>query len=691
MQLGFLSGAVYAQNPPSNPYYGSTALYPKYNGIIQYIPSTYTGCSVISTNPCNPSIRAMGPYDKSCNPKSSNYILKQSPTIDMWVSLSGEPTETSDPLPYGSTASISLQLNYAYMFCHTETGNTYFPYNYNRSYSSPPSPPDSLWYTGLYVQNITANEGTVDNASGITINIPTLDSKYSYYPKYGFMYSTPFIYNPPSGGVTTDITLQATLYAFNDFNNNGYTCVVSSDATPPGPYSSINGLVQANPPPPLGSGCPQYRVFPIATVGPPPSISLQSNLVCSLNLGSNTASYTINNFSPTTEIIEYYYTYTNFFSSGGPSYTKGPLQPNGSSGGTTVSGTIFLPTIPGQYSATIEVVSKSDGAVFASQFLGSDICSDYPYFQVNGSDTQVGLGFCPAPSLSLLGLSDYSNANIKAWNHNQNSTASFLNNNYSQGAGDQYGSIATGSMIGFDSANINNGTNPLGLSFSNINNSPSFDYSPWGFFGGSFASLPSCGNNYFNNITDQYLQSLPQPQLSRLNPGSGIQVNYHVGSSVPQSGTYLLGPINLFDGSNVTIYVQNENVQINKDIILNNSGNSTNISLLSSFKLIVLGGNIIISPGVNKVDGVYVAEPDSTGGGTINTCGTLPSPTSKCSNQLIVNGSLVANSIRLWRTGGTVNGSPAETINQPPSEWLSSLNIPGPLTMNSIQSLPPVL
>ena len=691
MQLGFLSGAVYAQNPPTNPptnpYYGSTT---PSNGIIPYMPSLYT------TNQGNPN--AMGPYDGSpdggspygggCNSSS------QSPVVNTWVSVYNEPTITSENLPYGSTTSIPLQLNYAFMYCHVETNNVYFSQNYNSS-----SPPSSLRSTGFYILNITANEGTVSaNANNSLVKMHTLDSNsnHNYYPKYGFIYSTSFTYNPPIGGITSNITLTANIYPFNGFHTTGdYLCFSKSSPAPgpfssitPGPFSSIT-----NPPLIEDPSCEQHRSFPIVTVGPPPSISLQSNLVCSLNLGSNTASYTITNFSPTTEIIEYYYTYTNFFSSGDPSYTRGPLQPNGSSGGTTVSGTIFLPTTPGQYSATIYVVSKSDNAVvFTSQVLGSDICSDYPYFQVNGSDTQVGLGFCSASSLSLLPvLINNPNAKIKAWNRNQNSTASFLNNNYSQGAGDQYGSIATGSMIGFDSANINNGTNPLGLSFSNINNSPSFDYSPWGFFGGSFASLPSCGNNYFNNITDQYLQSLPQPQLSRLNPGSGIQVNYHVGSSVPQSGTYLLGPINLFDGSNVTIYVQNENVQINKDIILNNSGNSSNISQLSSFKLIVLGGNIIISPGVNKVDGVYVAEPDSTGGGTINTCGTLPSPTSKCSNQLIVNGSLVANSIRLWRTGGTVNGSPAETINQPPSEWLSSLNIPGPLTMNSIQSLPPVL
>ena len=147
-------------------------------------------------------------------------------------------------------------------------------------------------------------------------------------------------------------------------------------------------------------------------------------------------------------------------------------------------------------------------------------------------------------------------------------------------------------------------------------------------------------------------------------------------------------PITIPQGVDVNLYV-NGNVQISNNIQLNNL-NAKTVSQLSSFKLIVERGNITIDPKVREIDGVYVAEPYKRNGGTIYTCGTTQ-PTTDCNTPLTVNGSLVANFIKLWRTSGTVGTSNvAETINQPPSEWLSSINNPGPLTINSIQNLPPV-
>lgn len=296
---------------------------------------------------------------------------------------------------------------------------------------------------------------------------------------------------------------------------------------------------------------------------------------------------------------------------------------------------------------------------------------DFPFFQVNGSDTQVGLGFC--------GLTKNAESSIYSWNHNG------LSNSYSSGSGSQYATIATGLLSGFDSANINNGTNPLGLSFSNINNPPSNQsndnfYS--GNFGGMFAAMPTCGYNYFPS--SNILSSLTSP------PGYGSIYNgsYYIDNN--NNTITILGiNANRSSGTNEVIYVKGGTVNITGNISLNNSS-ATSINQINSFKLVVLGGNIVIAPNVTKLDGVFIAEPSSNGSsGAIYTCGATQ-PTTNCNSQLIVNGSLDANKIHLWRTYSTVGQSPAEIINQPPTTWLSSLNSPGPLAIDSIQNLPPV-
>lgn len=327
---------------------------------------------------------------------------------------------------------------------------------------------------------------------------------------------------------------------------------------------------------------------------------------------------------------------------------------------------------PGSYTFTFKFTYSDGGLISNSNCSNNTTIIPiyyYPYFQVNGSDTQVGLGFC--------GLSSNEpTASIYGWNHNG------LNNSFNQGAGDQYGSISPGFLFGFDSANINGDSNPLGLSFSNVNNSPlgpNSDNPGSGLFGGFFKSLPPCGNNYFPSNTS-LLTQITQNSNSNWFRSSG---NYYV------NGSFNINrPITIPQGVDVNLYV-NGNVQISNNIQLNNL-NAKTVSQLSSFKLIVERGNITIDPKVREIDGVYVAEPYKRNGGTIYTCGTTQ-PTTDCNTPLTVNGSLVANFIKLWRTSGTVGTSNvAETINQPPSEWLSSINNPGPLTINSIQNLPPV-
>lgn len=138
------------------------------------------------------------------------------------------------------------------------------------------------------------------------------------------------------------------------------------------------------------------------------------------------------------------------------------------------------------------------------------------------------------------------------------------------------------------------------------------------------------------------------------------------------------------------------------------SGNITygsygSISSMPRFELIDSGGDIYISPQVNNLAGIYVAQPNSSGsGGDIYTCASsTPADdpvASDCNTTLVVNGALSATRIYFHRTSGSVttttsaNPDPAETIIYSPEVWLPQTSAPPTIpTYDSIESLPPVL
>ena len=600
-----------------------------------------------------------------------------------WISAPGDPQDTK--IPTVSVGQVTnLQLNWAEYTCYSFLTST--------QATKVAETNDMTYMTDFDITKPTATLGPLNDP----ITLP--GTQYTYYISpfsgevdYGYttfsVGPTPYL-NYGKSTLTVSLpdminnnfkTSNATDY-YCDYNYNTTTISESNSSISitPGTINTYYGNTLTNGQTDFTNCGPGTITYSIPVTVLPPS-----NPNCTISVSNQypfpnesfSVDITVNTYGvpPNT----YSYSFNNQpISLTTPSYSTNLQYPLGS---YTLNFAISTPLPwPGNYScSTIIHVSNR------------------PYFQVNGSDTQVGLGFC--------GLSDNnSSASIYGWNNNG------LNNSYNQGAGDQYGSIATGSMVGFDSANINKNTNPLGLSFANVNNSinsSTNDNPSAGLFGGFFASLslPSCGNNYFPDSS--ILSQLNSPQSSSGSSGGsgpsnnittyypidtgGNQEYYLSSSNTRNISTISFDPITFHSGSNIIIYVKNENVEINNNIILNNS-RATAISQLSSFKLVVEGGDIIISPSVNEIDGVYVAEPYKGNGGTIYTCGTTQ-PTTDCNTPLTVNGSLVANSIKLWRTSGTVGTSNvAETINQPPSEWLSSINNPGPLTINSIQNLPPV-
>jgi len=187
-----------------------------------------------------------------------------------------------------------------------------------------------------------------------------------------------------------------------------------------------------------------------------------------------------------------------------------------------------------------------------------------------------------------------------------------------------------------------------------------------GSFGGGFGGS-ACITDYFT--TTRNAGVLPASadaarSIGQLDAvaGSGNQVEWSAGSLELTGG-------NLPLGGKLVIYVPGD-VYISGDITLNlaDAGYSTVADI--PFFALVVKGNIKIGPSVTRLDGLYTAQPNTaTGtGGTIYTCinfdNTIPDLySSPCrTNKLTFNGSVVAKSIKLLRTVGTLRlGTSSET------------------------------
>lgn len=303
-----------------------------------------------------------------------------------------------------------------------------------------------------------------------------------------------------------------------------------------------------------------------------------------------------------------------------------------------------------------------------------------PYLQVYGGDVVTGGGIpaatTPANGAVACGAANPDNplASIVGWNQEDKGASP----NFWQGAGSRYAAQAPNEIFDFASSLGNIGT-PISLSFANTNASAT---KSGGQYGGSFGSVPPC------NLT----------------PVSG-------GQSPSAANPALPSTIN----GTVTMYV-NGNVYINHNITYA-TGPRNSVSDIPSFKLVALGGNIYIDPGVTQLDGMYYALPDGGSGGVISTCATASgheywndsANATTCNNQLVVNGALVANKVHFLRSCGTLSQSAgdqditttsgactatnhaAEVVNYSPEVWMVPSGGNSTLKYDSITSLPPVL
>ncbi len=276
-----------------------------------------------------------------------------------------------------------------------------------------------------------------------------------------------------------------------------------------------------------------------------------------------------------------------------------------------------------------------------------------PYFLLANGDVASGVGAVSAAT--CMGWGTSGSGTLTSWNFGN------------IGAGTNFAAFALGTINGFASAqttaySTSGSSTPVGLSFANIGAG-----SPGSFKGG----IP-CPADYY--------RTLPSSAIS-------ISGNYLVpNTNNAYKDTSVVAGIDggIISPGNRPVIYHDGNVIISGPIVLFHGGTLTT---LSSFYLVVKGGNIYIRPGVHQLDGVYIAQPDAMGnGGKIYTCSNLAGngpPTAGqlnnsnnatgCQNQLIVKGAFIAKEIKLYRSFGKFAiGPPAEIFNFTPPTWLAA-------------------
>jgi len=320
------------------------------------------------------------------------------------------------------------------------------------------------------------------------------------------------------------------------------------------------------------------------------------------------------------------------------------------------------------------------------------------YFEVRGADLSTGGGFgspvdgsCSATAPGYIspangyasgsGSYDYAGG-IRAygnWSDNSGSKA-------------QYGAYSLGLDIGSISG-------PIGL-FSQNGQLAANVGVPVGNVGGYMdprgTSAAHCVHDFF---TKERIDPNPPSSSGTLSTDiSGCSSRCEYLSSTGMTITGGTIPA----GKQVTLYVDG-NVTIKGNITLAKQFDPTDQKNVPYFALIVRG-NITLTNSVTQLDGLYVAQPKAGSGGEFLTC----LEQLLCTNQLVVNGAVIAQQVSLTRAHGTsasleadrnglcdpygpANCPPAEVFNYVPSMIIGLPEFSqGHNDVESLFSLPPV-
>ncbi len=326
-------------------------------------------------------------------------------------------------------------------------------------------------------------------------------------------------------------------------------------------------------------------------------------------------------------------------------------------------------------STSIRNLTGSANLVVCNDPSNDITSSRKPYFRVFNGDVAAGSQGCP-----VWPKSGTSSGGIIAFSKGNRN-----------GAGTQLMAQALAVINGFSSAQaVTTATNDKSLTLAN---------NAGNVFGGSFGA-GTCPPNYFGAAASGPTSALPPSW------GSTDGTYYlNSGSTIPTTTIAM--------GKKIRIYVDGD-VSItgatNTGITFQNPTGWGSIDDIPSFVLIAR--NIYIHPAVNQLDGIYIAQPNSGTGGVVYTCsdgGTAPPSEAImglfCTIPLKVYGSVIAKTIKLLRTNGTVNNATAnelpgagtdnaaERFIYSPEVWLRAPDLEN-LSNNSFDGLisqPPVL
>ena len=383
--------------------------------------------------------------------------------------------------------------------------------------------------------------------------------------------------------------------------------------------------------------------------------------------------------------------YTVSINAGGLPFGPTPPGSNngtiGSAGGTAISswaGNIPLVTTLGPRNIIANVAYGTGGRSIQCS-MNINVVSK-PYISIYGGDVSVGKA---APRAGDTVCTENTSAQILGWQRLTGLTYT--------GAGTQIAIFAINTIDQFASGQERSTTNPKSLTFANTGNATASST-----YGGGLASTNiSCAANYWS------------PSGS----STPVTINPATNGTFQSTGNTNINvnPAGIGAGHDVTIYV-NGNAYISGNILYDPTRTSyTNIDQIPSFRLIVQG-NIYVAPTVTELHGTFVAVDNGSGtAGKFYTCSSgfgAPTPAEldgPCLNNFLrVYGSVIADTIKLNRTGGTLSqatvsdtynhnvhppGSrtgPAERFIYTPESWLTSeFNTGG--DAGSYKNQPPVL
>lgn len=314
------------------------------------------------------------------------------------------------------------------------------------------------------------------------------------------------------------------------------------------------------------------------------------------------------------------------------------------------------PAIPFPNAGNFTVVTKSISGTVGGTPYGPSTCGGAifvpvaakPYFKVFNGGALVGAAFNSGTTTCITAGTGRVSSFSRYFFDPVTRVDSF------QGASTQYELRARGLIDPTTAAFWSSGGRPTALplyrALTFANNIASETYG--GNFGGS-----ACMTDYYTTTRNASV-----PVVAAV-PGSTplATLNARASSNQVEWGGGTLSGGNLPLSSRLVVYVTG-NVHITGNITLN-AANADYASIADiPFFALVVKGNITIAPGVNQLDGLYIAQPKDDGtGGTVYTClnadNTVPNLyTSACrTNKLTFNGSVVAKSIRLLRTNGTLS------------------------------------